>query len=124
MVFVVFWFLDHFTLEPVPLVNGVWIIEFVSHHHDWVTKSKSLLMFFQLLVLTSNNVIWMPFFTVLFDEAQRLNIPKAKPFRPAAGIIRNTQQRRRHLYYNFRPRRGHCWSVGKRRPIMGASTSN
>ena len=56
MVFVIVWFLDHFTLKPVPSVNGVWIIAFVSHHHAWVTRSKTLLMFFQLFILTSNNV--------------------------------------------------------------------
>ena len=81
MVFVVVWFLDHFTLKPVPSVNGVWVIAFVSsHHHAWVTKSKPL------SVLTSNNVVWMPFFTVLFDEAQHHNTLKTKPFRPDAGI--------------------------------------
>ena len=103
---IIFLFLDHFTLEPVPSVNGVWIIAFVSHLHVWVTKFKTLLMVFQLTVLTSNNVVWMPSVTVLFDEAQHLNILKAKLFGPAAVIIRNTQQRR-HLYYNFRPGRGH-----------------
>ena len=46
MVFVVIWFLDHFTLEPVPSVNDVWIIAFVSHLHVWVTKFKTLLMVF------------------------------------------------------------------------------
>ena len=64
MVFVIVWFLDHFTFKPVPSVNGVWIIAFVSHRHVWVTKFKPLLMFFQLPVLTSNNVVWMPFVTV------------------------------------------------------------
>ena len=102
MVFVIVWFFDHFTLKPVPLVNGVWIITFVNHHHTRIAKFKPLLVFFQLLVLTSNNVVWMPFFTVLFDEVQHLNILKAKPFSPTAVIIRNTQQR--HLYYNFGPR--------------------
>ena len=68
MIFVIVWFFDHFTLKPVPSVNGVWIITFVSNHHAWITKFKQLLMFFQLPVLTSNNVVWMPFFTVLFDE--------------------------------------------------------
>ena len=104
MIFVVIWFLDHFTLEPVPLVNGVWIIAFVDHSHVWATKFKLLLMVFQPTVLTSNNVVWMPFPTILFDEAQHLNILKAKLFRPAAGIIRNAKQRRRHLYYNFKSR--------------------
>ena len=72
MAFVIVLFLDHFTLEPVPSVNGVWIIAFVSHLHVWVTKFKPSLMFFQLPVLTSNNVVWVPFFTVLFDEAQHV----------------------------------------------------
>ena len=72
MVFVIVWFLDHFTLEPVPSVNGVWIIAFVSHLHVWVTKFKPSLMFFQLPILTSNNVIWVNFFTAFFDEAQHV----------------------------------------------------
>ena len=108
MVFVVVWFLDHFMLKLVPSMNGVWVIAFVSHHHAWVTKSKPLLMLFQLPVLTSNNVVWMPFFTILFDEAKHFNVLKTKPFGPPAGVIRNTQQGgRRHLYYNFRPWQGH-----------------
>ena len=72
MVFVIVWFLDHFKLEPAPSVNGLWIIAFVSHLHVCVTKFKPSLMFSQLLVLTSNNVIWVPFFTILFDEAQHV----------------------------------------------------
>ena len=64
MVFVVNWFLDHFTLEPGPSVKGVWIIAFVSQLHVWVTKFKTLLMVFQLIVLTSNNVVSMPFLSV------------------------------------------------------------
>ena len=57
-------------LELVPSVNDVWIIAFISHLHVWVTKFKPSLMFFQLPVLTLNNLVWVPFFTVLFDEAQ------------------------------------------------------
>ena len=72
MGFVMVWFLDHFTLEPVPLVNGFWIVAFVSHLHVWVTKFKPSLMFFQLPILTSNNVVWVNFFTVLFDETQHV----------------------------------------------------
>ena len=102
MICVIVWFLDYFMLKPVPSVNDVWIFTYISHHNSWITKFKTLPMFFQLPILTSNNVVWMPFLTVLFDEEQRLNILKAKPFGPTAGIIRNTQQRR-HLYYNFRP---------------------
>ena len=79
MVFVIVWLFDHFTLEPVPSVNGVWIIAFVSHHHAWVMNSKPLLMFFQLSILTSNNVVWMPFLTVLLDEAQHLSILRLNP---------------------------------------------
>ena len=71
MVFVVIWFLHHFTFKPVPSMNGIWIIAFVSHLHVWVTKFKPSL-FFKLPVLTSNNVIWVNFFTVLFDETQHV----------------------------------------------------
>ena len=70
MVFVIVWFLHHFTLKPVPSVNGVWIITFVSHLHVWVTKFKPSLLFFKLPVLTSNNVIWVNFSTILFYEDQ------------------------------------------------------
>ena len=70
MIFVIIWLFDHFTLKPVPSVNGVWIITFVNHLHVWVTKFKPSFMFFQLLVLTSNNVIWINLSAVLFDEAQ------------------------------------------------------
>ena len=70
MVVVIVWFLDHFTFEPVPSVNGVWIITFVSHLHAWVTKFKPSLMFFKLSILTSNNVIWVNFSAILFDETQ------------------------------------------------------
>ena len=101
MVFVIVWFLYHFTFKPVPSVNGVWIITFVSDHLAWITKFKPLLMFFQLSLLTLNNVVWMPFFTVLFDKAQHLTILKARLLRFAAGI-RDIQQGR-HLYYNFWP---------------------
>ena len=72
MVFVVIWFLDHFTLEFVLSVNGVWIITFVSHPHVWVTKFEPSLMFFQLPVLTSNNILWVPFPTIRFEETQYL----------------------------------------------------
>ena len=72
MVFVVVWFLDHFTLKSVPSVNGVWIIAFVSHHHVWITKFKPSLMFFKLSVLISNNVVWVPFPAILFDESQHV----------------------------------------------------
>ena len=72
MVFVVVWFLDHFTLKSAPLMNSIWIITFVSHLHVWVTKFKPSLMFFQLPVLTSNNVVWVNFSAVLFGETQHV----------------------------------------------------
>ena len=72
MVLVVVWLLDHFTLKSTPSVNGVWIITFVSHLHIWVTKPKPSLMFFQLPILTSNNVVWVNFSAVLFDETQHV----------------------------------------------------
>ena len=58
VVVVVVWPLDHFMLKSTPLVNGVWIITFVSHLYIWVTKPKPSLMFFQLPLLTLNNVVW------------------------------------------------------------------
>ena len=71
MVFVIVWFLDHFTLN-VPSVNSIWIIAFVNHLHAWVTKFKSSLMFFQPSILTSNNIIWANFSAILFDETQHV----------------------------------------------------
>ena len=68
MIFVIIWFFDHFTLKPVPSVNGAWIITFVNHLHVWVMKFNPLLMFFKLPVLTPNNVIWVNFSAILFDE--------------------------------------------------------
>ena len=53
-------------------MNGVWIITFFSHLHVWITKFKPLFMFFQLLVLTLNNIIWVDFSTILFDETQHV----------------------------------------------------
>ena len=61
MVFVIVWFLDHFTLEYVPLVNSIWIITPAGLLHAWVTK----FIFFKLSILTSNNVTWVNFFAVL-----------------------------------------------------------
>ena len=52
MIFVIICLFDHFTLKPVPSVNGVWIITFVSHHHFWVVKFKPSFMFFKLSVLS------------------------------------------------------------------------
>ena len=49
MVFVIVWFLDHFTLKSIPFMNNVWMITFVSHLHVWVTKFKPLLIFLSCL---------------------------------------------------------------------------
>ena len=42
-------------------MNGIWIITFVSHLHVWITKFKPSFMFYQVLVLTPNKVIWVNF---------------------------------------------------------------
>ena len=72
MIFVIIWLFDHFTLKPVPSGNGLWIITFVNHLHVWVTKFKPSFMFFKLSILTSNNVIWVNFSAILFDETQHV----------------------------------------------------
>ena len=72
MIFVIIWLFDHFMLKPAPSVNGVWIITFFNHLHVWVTKIKPSFMFFKLSVLTSNNVIWVNFSAILFDETQHV----------------------------------------------------
>ena len=72
MVFVTVWFLNHFTLEFVPSMNSIWIITSASLLHAWVTKFKTFFIFFKLPILTSNSIIWVNFFTVLFDEAQHV----------------------------------------------------
>ena len=53
-------------------MNTIWIITFGSHLHAWVRKFKPSLIFFQLPILTSNNVIWVRLFTVLFDKTQHI----------------------------------------------------
>ena len=68
MIVVIIWLSDHFTLQPVPSVNSIWMTTFVNHLHVWVTKFKPLLMFFQLLILTPNNAIWVNFSAILFNE--------------------------------------------------------
>ena len=89
MVFVIVWFLDHFTLEPVLSVNGLWIVTFVSHLHVWLMKFKPSLTFFKLSVLTSNSVIWMNFFAVLFDEARHFVKTSAASLVPVSYEIIN-----------------------------------
>ena len=51
MVFVITWFLNHFTLEYIPSMNSIWIITPVSLLHDWVTQSEPSLIFFKLSIL-------------------------------------------------------------------------
>ena len=72
MDFVIVWFLNHFTLEYVPLMNTFWIITPGSLLHVWVTKFKTSIIFFKMSILTSNNVIWVGLFAILFDEAQHV----------------------------------------------------
>ena len=72
LIFVITSLFHHFTLKPVPSVNGVLIITFVNHLHVWITKFKPSPMFLKLLVLTSNNVVWVNFSAILFDEIQHV----------------------------------------------------
>ena len=53
-------------------MNGIGIIAFVKHLHVWITKLKPLLMFFKLPILTSNNVIWVNFSAIFFDEIRHV----------------------------------------------------
>ena len=46
-------------------------------------------MFFQLLVLTSNNVIWINLFAVLFDEAQHIVNTTATGYVPVCYEVIN-----------------------------------
>ena len=89
MVFVVVWFLDHFTLESIPLINSIGIVAFVNHLHVWVTKFKPSFMFFQLLILTLNNVIWVDFSAILFDETQRFVKASAVGYVPVCYEVIN-----------------------------------
>ena len=89
MVSVIVWFLDHFTLEYVPSVNGVWIIAFVSHLHVCVTRFEPSLMFFKMSILTSNNVVWMPFSDIFFDETQHVVKPSTTSYVPVFYEIIN-----------------------------------
>ena len=82
MVFVIVWFLDHFTLEYVPSMNSIWIITPTSLLHVWVTKFKTFFIFFKLSILTSNNVVWMPFSAILFDETQHVVKTSAMGYMP------------------------------------------
>ena len=53
-------------------MNSIWIITPASLLHVWVTKFKTSLIFFKLSILTSNNVIRVNLFAILFDKAQHV----------------------------------------------------
>ena len=72
MVFVIVWFLDHFTPDYVPLMNSIQIMTSVGLFHTWVTKFKAFFIFFKLSILTSNKVIWVGLLAILFDETQHV----------------------------------------------------
>ena len=72
MVFIIIWFLDHFTLKYVPSMNSIWIITPTSLLDVWVTKFKTFFTFFKLPILTSNNVIRVNLFAIFFDKAQHV----------------------------------------------------
>ena len=57
IIFVIIWLTDHFTLKPVPSVNGVWIITFINHLHVCVMKFKPSRLFFQLLILMKHSTL-------------------------------------------------------------------
>ena len=89
MIFVIIWLFNHFTLKPVPSVNGVWIITFVNHLPVWLTTFKLSFMFFQLPILTPNNVIWVNFSAILFDEAQHVVKTSAAGYGPVCNEVIN-----------------------------------
>ena len=48
IVFVIVWFLNHFTLEYVPSVNSISIITPAGLLRAWVTNFKTFFIFFKL----------------------------------------------------------------------------
>ena len=70
-------------------MNGIWIITFVNHLHVWVTKFKPSFMFFQQLVLKSNNVVWVNVLAVLFEEAQHVGKTSTTGYVPVCYEIIN-----------------------------------
>ena len=89
MVFIIAGLLDYFTLKSTPSMDSIWIITFVSHLHAYVTKFKPSLMFFQLPVLTSNNVVWVKFSVILFDKAQHVVRTSAADYVPVCYEVIN-----------------------------------
>ena len=65
------WFFGLFTLEHVPSMNSIWIITPSSVFHVQVTTFKASLLF-KLSILTSNNVIGVGIFSILFNDAQQV----------------------------------------------------
>ena len=53
-------------------MNSTWIITPASLLHVWVTKFKTSFIFFKLYILTSNNVMRVNLFAILFYEAQHV----------------------------------------------------
>ena len=86
IVFVIVWFLDHFTIKPFPSVNDVWIIAFVSDRHAWITKSEPLLMFFQPPVLTWTNVVLMPLFPFFVKHNTSMSLRLSPLSLPLASL--------------------------------------
>ena len=72
VVFVIICFLNNFTLEYVSSMNSIWTITPASLLHVWVTKFKISLIFFELSILASNNVIWVGLLALLFNKAQHI----------------------------------------------------
>ena len=72
MIFVVFKFIDHFTLKLTRSVNRVWIITFIRYLHVWLTNPQPSLIFLKLPVLTSFYVVWVNSSDILFDETQHV----------------------------------------------------
>ena len=88
MVFVIVWFPNHFTLEYVPSVDGVWIVT-PAGLHFLVTKLNLSLIFFKLYILTSNNVIWVGLIlAILFNKVQHVVKRSTTAYEPVSyGVI-------------------------------------
>ena len=73
MIFVIVWFLDHFTLEYVPSMNSICIITPAGLLHVWITKFQTFFIFFKTSIMTSTNVVWVSLFAILFNEDNTLS---------------------------------------------------
>ena len=72
IIFVIVWFLDHFTLKYVPSINNIWVITSAGLLRAWVTNFKTIFIFFKLSILTANNLIWVNFSAILFKKVQHV----------------------------------------------------